>query len=193
MKTFFQYEWVSMSEQVGESVVFVANHKLIRGDNYDVIRNKTLIAAGTRTWLELAKNGFWVTACSDGLGIKFIVPALGMPIFKIRQADVCVITNEEAAKRWKSKGIKAVAAYRLSTVTNPLLGEKISEAGHIFWASFSQYLAYGQYAKATAVHICAAGETATLLKEQGLHPVVFPTIKSFESWRATYTRQHSDA
>jgi hydroxymethylbilane synthase len=193
MKAFFEYEWMNIDQPIPEPVVFIANHKLIRPGNDEKIKPKTVIAAGTRTWFELARQGYWVTACSDGIGFKFILSALEMPLFKIRQPDICVITNEDAAKRWLAKKIKAVPGYRQSGDVNPVLAGKIMKAEYIFWASFSQYLAYGKYAKTTAVHICAAGETATLLKEQELNPVIFPTIKSFESWRAIYTRQPSVA
>jgi uroporphyrinogen-III synthase len=86
-----------------------------------------------------------------------------------------------------------VSNYKLLTEENKSIAEKIAVADFIFWSSFSQYQFYGQFSKATAVHACAGGETAALLKQQGIEPVIFPTIKSFEEWRRSSIRPHSVA
>ncbi|HEU5168119.1 MAG TPA: hypothetical protein VFU29_21390, partial [Chitinophagaceae bacterium] len=71
--------------------------------------------------------------------------------------------------------------------------ESIGAADAIFWTSFSQYEFYGKYAKPVAKHLCAGGETAELLKQAGIEPIIFPTIKAFEQWRRYSIRSHSVA
>jgi len=76
---------------------------------------------------------------------------------------------------------------------NIVITDRIKAADFLFWSSFSQYESYGHFSKSTAVHACAGGETAALLKQQGIEPVLFPTIKSFEQWRKSSIRPHSVA
>jgi len=69
----------------------------------------------------------------------------------------------------------------------------VANADAIFWTSFSQYEFYGKYAKQDVKHLCAGGETAELLKQAGIEPVIFPTIKAFEQWRKYSIQSHSVA
>jgi hypothetical protein len=150
-----------------------------------------IIAAGTRTWFELAKQGYWVSASADALGFEFLLPSLSMPLFSIKKDDVTIITHNEAAERWRSKAYKAISNHSLKPKNNFPLQKNIAEADAIFWSSFSQYEFFGQYAKPTAKHLCPGGETANLLQQQGLQPIIFPTIKSFEIWRNTISPSRS--
>jgi hydroxymethylbilane synthase len=194
MKDFFQYDWKQSLPEISVPVVFIANHKAIRTENeIQYLQNKKVIAAGTRTWVELAKKGFWISASADGLGFEFLLPALQMPLFKISSTDICIITHQEAAVRWQQKGYAAVSNYQLKSGNNKTIAEAIAKATAIFWSSFAQYQFYGSYSKENVIHICPGGETAALLKQQGIEPVIFPTIKSFEQWRTSSIRPHSVA
>jgi hypothetical protein len=194
MKDFFNYEWRNSLPEIEQPVVFIANYKAIRSaKEKEILKHKTIIAAGTRTWLELAKQGFWVTAPADGLGFEFLLPSLQMPLLKIKGGDICIITHEEAAERWKQKGYAAMSNYKLAATHNSELINKLAAADFIFWSSYAQYEYYNRYIKPAAVHLCAGGETAALLKENGIEPVIFPTIKAFEQWRKTFIRSHSAA
>ncbi|MEN9548686.1 MAG: hypothetical protein RIR12_1277 [Bacteroidota bacterium] len=200
MKDFFEYEWESEAlPSIVTKAIFVANYKAVQNCRIELQEMKCatqgtltgvttadkqiIIAAGTRTWFELAKQGYWVSASADALGFEFLLPSLSMPLININKEDVTIITHNEAAERWKSKGYKAVSNYTLQPKKNLVLQNQIAEAGAIFWSSFSQYQYFGKYAKPAAKHLCAGGETAHLLQQQGLQPIIFPTIKSFELWR----------
>jgi len=71
--------------------------------------------------------------------------------------------------------------------------QSMAAADAIFWTSFSQFEFYGKYAKPGTKHLCVGGETAELLKQAGIDPVIFPTIKAFEQWRRYSIQSHSVA
>jgi hydroxymethylbilane synthase len=191
MKDFFRYEWSNKIVTIEQPVVFIANYKSITGNLKNVLSAKTIWASGTRTWFELAKQGYWVQGCADALGFEWLKPSLQMPLINIAVNEICILTHAAAAMRWRQKGYHAVSNYELVAKNNIEVIAAISVVDNIFWSSFSQYQYYSHYSKATAIHGCAGGETATLLKQQGVDPLIFPTIKAFEQWRTYYTRLHS--
>ncbi|MEQ1586103.1 MAG: hypothetical protein ABL895_09510, partial [Cyclobacteriaceae bacterium] len=200
MKDFFEYTWSNKEIAIQQPVVFVANFKAVQSlqsnpsripTKTTLLQGKTIIASGTKTWLELAKQGVWVTGCADGLGFEFLLPALKMPVMNIQSADICVLTHKEAADRWRQKGYSSVSTYELRATHKEGIIKSISASRFIFWSSYSQYDAYKRYANPSATHMCAGGETATLLKQDGLNPIIFPTIKAFEQWRQISTRSLS--
>ena len=184
MKDFFEYEWSNEEVKINKPVVFIANYKAIQGKSeIKSLSDKKIIASGTRTWYELAKQGHWVNASGDALGFEFLLPSLNMPLLNIRADDIVILTHEAATERWKSKGYNAVSNYKLLPKNEATIQQSIATADAIFWTSFSQYEFYGKYAKTDAQHICVGGETAELLRQAGAKPVIFPTIKAFEQWR----------
>ena len=193
MKDFFDYQWNTDDILIEEPVVFVANYKALQGKGGVELREKIILASGTKTWFELARQGYWVTASADALGFEFLLPSLRMPLFDIGILDNVIFTHEIAAERWRKKGYSAVSNSKLLSNNNEMIKGSIAAADAIFWSSYSQYEFYGQYAKPGVKHLCASGETAELLKQQGLKPVIFPTIKAFEQWRKYSIRSHSVA
>ena len=194
MKGFFDYEWSNQEIKIDKPVVFVANYKAIQGLPLDPLRqsaegltntlkNKTVLASGTKTWFELSKKGYWVTASADALGFEFLLSSLNMPLLNIKVDDISILTHETAAERWSKKGYDAVSNYKLLPKNDEAIQQSITAADAIFWTSFSQYEFYVKYAKPDIKHLCAGGETAELLKEAGVEPVIFPTIKAFEQWK----------
>lgn len=192
MKGFFDYNWLNEEIEIEKNVVFVANYKAIqephlnpppRGGLASTLRNKTILASGTKTWFELAKQGYWVTASADALGFEFLLSSLGMPVLNIDAKDILILTHEAAGVRWREKGYDAISNYKLLPKNDKAIQESIAAAAAVFWTSFSQYEFYGKYAKPGAKHLCAGGETAELLKQSGIEPVVFPTIKAFDQWK----------
>lgn len=184
MKGFFDYEWLNEEIKIEKPVVFVANYKAIQGDTeLKGLLNKKIIASGTKTWFELAKHGYWVTASADALGFEFLLSSLSMPILNIGAKDILILTHETAAVRWGEKGYDAISNYKLLPKNDKAIQESIAAAAAIFWTSFSQYEFYGKYGKPDAKHLCAGGETAELLKQSGIEPVIFPTIKAFDQWK----------
>ena len=184
MKGFFDYEWLNEEIKMDKPVVFVANYKAIQGEvELKELKDKKIIASGTKTWFELAKQGYWVTASADALGFEFLLSSLSMPILNIDANDILILTHKTAAVRWGEKGYDAISNYKLLPKSDEAIQQSIAAADAIFWTSFSQYEFYGNYAKPGAKHLCAGGETAELLRQSGIEPVVFPTIKAFDQWR----------
>ena len=194
MKDFFTYEWKDEILRIDQPVVFVANYKsLLQKSIASQLTQKKVWASGTKTWLELAKLGVWVQGSSDALGFETLLPVWQMPLFEMNAKDVCIVTHETAAERWRKKGYHAAANYRLQPTDYIWIAQQVGSATHLFWSSFAQYEHYGQFAKPDAVHLCAGGETAALLMSRGIQPVIFPTIKSFEQWRKLNIQSHSVA
>jgi hydroxymethylbilane synthase len=194
MKRFFDYEWSEKEVEIVKPVVFIANYKTLQGQSeVKGLSNRTIIASGTKTWFELSKKGYWITASADALGFEFLLASLSMPLFNIKAENISMLTHELAAERWRLKGYNAVSNYKQLPKNDETIRESIVAAEAIFWTSFSQYEFYGKYAKPDAKHLCPGGETAELLKQAGVEPVIFPTIKAFEQWRRFSIRSHSVA
>jgi hydroxymethylbilane synthase len=207
MKGFFDYKWKNEEISFNKHVVFVANYKSIQNSSVELLSyksatqeelnsvtqlgSKTILASGNKTWFELAKKGYWVTASADALGFEFLLPSLKMPLLDIKISDIVILTHEAAAQRWNAKGYNTVSNYKLIPKKDESIQRSIASADAIFWTSFSQYDTYGKYAKQNAKHLCAGGETAELLKQAGVEPIIFPTIKAFEQWRKYSIRSHS--
>lgn len=187
MRDFFRYEWLGSAPAIPHTTIFIANYKLLNHPSGTAcLEGKRILASGTKTWFELAKNGYWVTACADALGFESLLPALRMPVLDIPVSGIFILTHDDAAQRWQEKGFAAAGTYRLQPLLQPAVCKAISEAKAICWSSYAQYQYYGSLTGRQVTHICAGGETARLLQEAGLDPVVFPTLKAFELWRKTY-------
>ena len=194
MKDFFNYEWSDKKINIAEPSVFVANYKALMQEGLrDVLNEKQVWASGTKTWYELAKLGVWVAGSADALGFEHWLPMLNMPLIHQSAEDVCILTHEAAVARWKQKARKAVSNYRLIPSNSESVQNKISEAKAVFWSSYAQYEYYGKYVADNAVHICAGGESAERLRQAGVDPVIFPTIKSFDAWRKSVPLPRKDA
>lgn len=188
MRSFFDYELGEFSTPIDQANVFIANYKaLLAPSSIEILTNKQIWASGTKTWFELAKLGLWVNGSADAMGFEKFIPVLKMPLLKVDADDICILTHQAAAERWTSKGFRAVYNYSLRSISSPALEGEIRKADHFFWSSYAQFEHYGHLVKDNAIHICASGETAHMLKRAGLQPVVFPTIKSFEQWRKSNT------
>ncbi len=188
MRDFFTYEWRAALPVIATPVVFIANYKLLEGViNKQTLRDKTILVSGTKTWFELARQGYWITAGADAMGFEYLLPSLAMPLLNIKAENILILTHEAAAQRWQKKGYAVACTYKLIPVFNPSLFNEIAAAQAIYWSSYAQYDAYSHLAKPGVTHICAGGETATQLKNAGIDPVIFPTIKAFEQWRKLNT------
>jgi hydroxymethylbilane synthase len=184
MKDFFDYQWSEKKHEIATNHVFVANPKIAQNrDILQSIKHKNFWAAGSKTWYDLAKAGIWVTGSTDGMGFEYLESIVKMPLIQSNLNDITILSHQTGAQRWKLKGIKAVGYYDLIAKNSEAIIKAIQEADMIFWSSYSQFKAYKRFAKTSVIHSCAGGETATLLIESGIKPIIFPTIKSFEQWR----------
>jgi hypothetical protein len=184
MKDFFDYQWSDKKHEIATNHVFVANPKIAQNrDILQSIKYKNFWAAGSKTWYDLAKAGIWVSGSTDGMGFEYLESIVKMPLIQSKLNDITILSHHTGAQRWKLKGIKAVGYYDLIAKNNEDIIKAIQEADMIFWSSFSQFKTYNSFTKTSVIHSCAGGETATLMIESGIKPIIFPTIKSFEQWR----------
>jgi len=166
--------------------IFVASQKAVHSNALvKQCQRKKVWAAGTRTWLALAKKGIWVEGSADGLGLESLMPLFESPLLQMDKSQCCILTNQNSVVGWLSEGWHAVATYCLHPNFDQQLIDAIGKADLVFWSSYQQWLVGSSYAKQTAIHACPSGKTASRLIGLGLNPLVFPTIKAFQSWRQT--------
>lgn len=164
--------------------IFVASQKAIHSlAQVKQCQRKKVWAAGTRTWLSLAKKGIWVEGSADGLGLDSLLPLFESPLVQIDKSQCCILTNQNSVVGWLSEGWHAVATYCLHPNFDANLIDTIKKADLVFWSSYQQWLVGASHAKQTAIHACPSGKTANRLVGLGLNPLIFPTIKAFQSWR----------
>lgn len=184
MKDFFTYEYLNHAPvNCSTKAVFISSHKAVHNPTMvQGLQTKAIWAAGTKTWYALAQQGLWVNGCADGLGLHTLLPLLQSHLFATHKNDIQIITNIHSALDWQQKGWRATGTYALKPTHQPALLAALQKAEAVFWTSFQQYQAYRQYVRPSVVHCCPSGKTATLLKQQGIQPKVFPTIKAFAQW-----------
>ena len=186
MKDFFTYNFLDDAAiDEAAKVFFISSHKAVHSTKIkNVLQQKRVWAAGTRTWYDLAKKGIWVQGCADGLGFDFLQTVFKSPLVNIAVNDIQIVTNNLSKTHWLQDGISAVCTYELAGNLSAAIKSEIAKADIIFWTSFQQYQLCKAFIKDTVQHVCPAGKTAKLLIVAGLQPIIFPTIKAFNYWRA---------
>ncbi len=185
MKDFFGYSYVDNPVEIKEDVVFVASHKILQVSGVsELLKNKRVWAAGTKTWYALSKAGCWVEGCADGLGLNNLTSTLNSPLISTKSSSVHILTNSHSALNWQKEGYLASGLYELHPQLPEAALAELAVADAVFWTSYQQFLHYGRLAKTNAHHICLPGKTARLLREAGILPIVIPAIKVFNAWRA---------
>lgn len=192
MGSFFEYKFARPEISIESPVVYVSNYKAVQSPQ--LIQSLQAVktwASGTKTWYELARQGVWVEGCADAFGLEFIEKAWAMPLLKYRKEDVQIITNKDGAANWKLKGWKTSGTYETMAEPKKELASEMAKADIIFWTSYHQYELYRNVLKKDVQHVCSSGETAVLLRSEGIEPVVFPNIKAFQQWKKTSFRSTS--
>jgi hydroxymethylbilane synthase len=185
MKEFFTYNFLDDAIiDENAALFFISSHKALHSEKIkNSIQQKKVWAAGTRTWYELAKKGFWVEGCADGLGFEFLQPVFKSPLVNISINDIQIITNNLSKTHWLQDGVNATGTYKLSGNLLQEIKNEIAAADIIFWTSYQQYELCKSFIKENVQHVCPAGKTAKLLSAAGVQPIIFPTIKAFNDWR----------
>jgi hydroxymethylbilane synthase len=166
------------------NAIFVASHKSIHSVALiKQCQRKRVWAAGSRTWLALAKKGIWVEGSADGLGLESLLPLFETSLVQLDKSQCCIVTNQNSVVGWLSEGWHAAATYCLHPSLDANLITIIAKADLVFWSSYQQWLVGSPYVKSGVIHACPSGKTATRLHGLGLNPLIFPTIKAFQSWR----------
>jgi hydroxymethylbilane synthase len=189
MKDFFTYQFNDdINIPIESNTVFIASHKAIHSHKLvQQLANKNVWAAGTKSWLVLAKQGVWVQGSADGLGIDFIEQTFNGLVLQINPSKVLIITNAISAINWQQQNRLAIGTYTLQPILSTALQNEIAAADNIFWTSFQQYQLCKPFLKPTLIHYCLPGRTATLLQQQGIEPIIFPSIKACNLWMNQYT------
>lgn len=190
MGHFFNYKKIDTAvNSIEQPIVYVANYKAVNDPSViAALKNKRVWAAGTRTWLQLARQGIWVEGCADAFGINWWKQLWHSPLLKIKQADVCLLTHESAVQNWTQQGWTVMPTYALQKKEDDALAAAMADADVVFWTSAEQYQLYQHYLKPGVQHACPAGETVHRLTDAGVTPLVFPHIKAFQQWKTDYTR-----
>jgi hydroxymethylbilane synthase len=173
-------EQIDIDETALHTVVFIANKKAVIPGFVEKLNHKRIWAAGSKTWLKLAKKGIWVEGCADGLGLESLLTTWDSPLINIQKSAVTILTHQRAAIGWQHKKWDALATYRVQP--SEYNSDEIQSADILFWSSANPFKLIKHLVKPDAIHICASGETHSQLKQAGLSPIVFPTIQSFHSW-----------
>jgi hypothetical protein len=187
MRAFFDYEFYNTTQTFEvlqnlkglENTFFIAHHRAATAETVNMLRGSKNWASGTKTWFELAKKGIWVEGCADGFGIEFLNAPWESPLFGTSEREIILLTNEDSALDWQREGRKAMATYKL--ISNPSAGliAALRNAEAVFWTSFKQFETCKQYVTEGVLHACPAGKTARKLRDLGIEPAVFPSIKAF--------------
>jgi hydroxymethylbilane synthase len=167
--------------KLDKPVVFISNFKAVQDTFIPKLGNKKVWAAGVKTWRRLATRGIWVEGCSDGLGLESTLKIWKSPFIDIHQNQVTILTNTRSAENWKSKNWDAIGTYSIHGESLSHL--ELQHADLVFWSSSFQYHRLKNQVKSTALHACASGETSQQLIHDGLNPILFPTIQSFQQWK----------
>ncbi len=188
MRDFFDYEFYE-KETINKTLnahafdsntpFFIAHHRAVTPEILPILRSPKNWASGTKTWFELAKKGIWVEGCADGFGIDFLKNVWQSPLANISESDLILLTNEDSALDWQREGRKAIATYRLISSPSDGLIAALKGAEVIFWTSFKQFEACKSFYTEGSLHACPAGKTARKLRDLGIEPVIFPSIKAF--------------
>ncbi len=190
MKDFFttSYEAVAEDFSFPESAAFVSHHRAAHKDPVlRELRRKRVWTAGTRTWFELAKRGVWVEGCSDGFGFRSLHDVFSSPLVGVKPDEIRILTNTESARDWQNDGATASGLYTLHDNLSEDIIHAVREADTFFWTSFGQYRAckphLAKLSDSEILHLCPAGRTATVFRENGIEPLTFPSIKAFLIWQ----------
>ena len=185
MGQFYDYVYNDF-QPVNARIIFVSNFKALHGDQcQQCLKSKKVWVSGSKTWFELAKKGIWVEGTADGLGLESLLSVWEMPILQYKKSEIHILTNHSSMANWHARGWKASSTYSLVARRNPEIEKQVANADFLFWTSHGQFSLYKGAVSQHAVHACPQGETATLLRKEGIQPLLFPTIKSFAQWRVS--------
>ena len=141
---------------------------LIEGVSFS--QNQVIWVSGVLSWKALAKKGFWINGCSDGLG-EHEAPKISHLTAK-KDLLWCKLSHTDGVAK---EGEKFLATYRLcpSKKSPDLSGKR-----HFFWksgSSFERALSlFPEIEKGT--HYCGPGHTAECIESRlgpGRKPVIF--------------------
>ncbi|MEC9375329.1 MAG: hydroxymethylbilane synthase [Pseudomonadota bacterium] len=144
--------------------------------------------SGTESWIKLARQGFWIEACTDHLGFNSIkdwlsCDALQLPKLKEWKA----ITHFDAVKSWdNSKVGNIIATYRIITNKfndNTSHIDQLKKSTHFYWKSPQHFDSLRHLLPNNAHHACGPGKTIHAIRSAGIKNVTaFPSYREWQNW-----------
>ena len=181
---------LSPAEAARRAAWFIAHSRALpeRADWEEAAQAARVWTSGASSWFRLAERGIWVEGCTESLGFEAAGPmlreaTLALPSF----SNWAVLTHRSAIPGWDDFGTVA-ATYALDRVTgassDPTVRD-LATATHAYWASGSQFEAWGSAAARGCVHACGPGKTAAELIARGVQPLIFVSAEEWREWVAT--------
>ncbi len=137
-----------------------------------------LWTAGVKTWLDLARRGFWVNGTADSLGERE-EPAVDLLVG--RPIDWVKLTHEQS----KASDRPMVATYRLISKADP--GIDFASKTHFFWMSGSQFdraLQLDSSLRNRGFHASGPGLTASHVRKHLGGPLPLKVFINYEQFIA---------
>ena len=170
---------------LGQNAVFVAHSRAVPDQSAKNIRNARIWVSGTSSWFRLAEKGLWIEGCAEGMGFDDLLTTLNEPVLRLPQIEEwTVLTHQAAEKSWIQDGIKikVVPTYKIAPDYSLEAKAALREATHVFWSSGSQHDELKEWVSSKVIHACGPGKTVLRLKERGISPLVFPSVKEWRKW-----------
>jgi len=170
---------------------FIA-HSAVMENALDTNRyqNSRIWTAGTSSWFKLAELGVWVEGCADSMGLNSILPLWSSRLINLKQEEVMILTNVPSAQRWTNSGWTAKGTYEIRYESSLIDKYKLQSAKLVFWHCYAHLDTVKEIIPAGLLHACLPGRTGDLLKQQGIEPVLFPTLTAFKQWKKKYSLSH---
>lgn len=203
---------VMFSKESFSQAVFIAHSRAVKNVPSELLKHAHLWTSGVESWIRLAKLGFWIEGCAEGLGFDHLGSVLKTKVLGLphpREWDI--LTHIGAEKFWKSEMVMASEMEKKSgekpspneSWENPRILEtykvelgletseplqkditEVKQATHLFWRSFSQWELLGHFVTPNARHACGPGKTARFLRAKGMKVDVFPSVVEWRNWIA---------
>ncbi|WCL49386.1 hydroxymethylbilane synthase [Leptospira sp. GIMC2001] len=147
---------------------------------------KLIWTAGTKTWKELARRGYWVNGTSDGLGES---DSVDLENLTGRVINFVKLTHDQSQELQKESKFRIVSTYRISNMTLPQAfnPDRLKAA---YWSSSSEYKKltdlYPQMKK--LIHFCGPGSTYRFIRNdliKELDAKIYITL-SYEHWKREF-------
>lgn len=146
---------------------------------------KSLWAAGTKTWRDLASMGHWVNAAADSLGDEEMInirASKALSIMTDTSAPLAVLSNDNATSTLGP----VVPCYKrvIEEKLDPAFIERINNTDVFYWSSFHQYVTYVErFPKIAAkIHVCGLGKTYKQFSESNINVTPMASMDEFKKW-----------
>jgi len=181
-----------MSDQLTSKLPLVYPHKLsfknvyitsiLAKDTFKNIQNTNQIwTSGTKTFIKLAKQQYWVNGTADGLGEKYLTNLTSSKALSIMNKDDTnwiTLTNKESSS---SIG-EVIEAYRRTiNSVDESFSELILDIEVFYWTSYWQYTTYIQHFPSIKgkIHCCGLGKTYYQFLNNKIEVYPFFNLDSF--------------